>query len=327
MPGTPPTSPIFGAPRFSDADDATFSAQVNGVTDTFDALAVRADDSRLTDARAPLPGSVTAATIPNASITGSKLAAATVTQSNLAPGSVGTAELIDGGVQNVDLASNSVDARVLAVGGVQGPNIAAGAITTDKLAPASAQALNAPGDLIFSAAAARVGAVLCNGAAYSRTDPTYAALFAALGTTYGAGDGVSTFNVPDYRGRVCVAAGAGAGLTNRALAAKFGEENHVLTTAELASHAHGINAAATGIGLSDPGHNHSFYGRIDHGTGTQASVAFVGWGATPLSATYANYTGITLSDPTHAHAMTNVGGGGGHNTIQPSVAVNVFVKL
>jgi microcystin-dependent protein len=326
MPGSPPTSPIFGAPRFSDADDATFSAQVNGVTDTFDGLAVRADDARLTDARTPLPGSVTAATIPNASITGSKLAPATVTQSNLAPGSVGTAELIDGGVQNVDLASNAVDARVLAVGGVQGPNIAASAVSIDKLTTAAAQALNAPGDLVFSAATARAGAVLCNGAAYSRTDPTYAALFAAIGTTYGAGDGVSTFNVPDYRGRVCVAAGAGAGLTNRALAAKFGEENHVLTTAEVAAHTHGIFAAATGITLSDPSHTHAYYSRGDIGRGTGADFAYVAWGQQG-SSTYANYTGITLSDPTHAHTMQSAGGGGAHNTIQPSVAVNVFVKL
>jgi microcystin-dependent protein len=327
MPGSPPTSPIFGAPRFSDADDATFSSQVNGVTDTFDALAVRADDPRLTDARAPLPGSVTATTIPNASITGSKLAPATVTESNLAPGSVGSPELIDGGVQNVDLADNAVDARVIASAGVQGPNIASGAVSIDKLATAAAQALNAPGDLILSAAAARVGAVLCNGAAYSRTDPTYAALFAAIGTTYGAGDGVSTFAVPDYRGRVIVTAGQGTGLTNRVLGAKVGEENHLLSSGELAAHAHGVSDPTHAHSINDPGHAHGFYGRIDHGTGTQASVAFVGWGAVPNSSTFASGTGIGIFASATGIAIQSTGGNNAHNNVQPSVAANVFIKL
>jgi microcystin-dependent protein len=45
----------------------------------------------------------------------------------------------------------------------------------------------------------------CDGAAVSRTD--YAALFGAIGTTYGAGDGSTTFNVPDYREAVLVGIG------------------------------------------------------------------------------------------------------------------------
>lgn len=52
------------------------------------------------------------------------------------------------------------------------------------------------------------GWLTCNGAAYSRT--TYAALFAAIGTTYGSGDGSTTFNVPHALGRVLVAAGTGS---------------------------------------------------------------------------------------------------------------------
>ena len=43
------------------------------------------------------------------------------------------------------------------------------------------------------------GYLLCNGAAISRTD--YAALFAAIGTIYGTGDGSTTFNLPDFRGK------------------------------------------------------------------------------------------------------------------------------
>ena len=325
MPGTPPTSPNFGAPRYSDADPASFSAQVNAIVDTFDAKAVQITDSRLADARNPLPNSVVAASIPNASITGSKLAAATITEANLAPGSVGSPELIDGGVQNIDLASNAVDARVIGAGAIQDANLGAAQITIDKLAASAAQALNAPGDLIVSAASTRPGAVLCNGAAYSRTDTTYAALFAAIGTAYGAGDGSSTFNVPDMRGRALVAAGAGTGLTNRALGVKFGEENHSLIVGEMPNHAHGVTDPSHGHSVNDPGHYHATgisAGSHELAFGTQWTAPGVGGANTGISDTnigiYGATTGITLQ---------NTGGSGAHNNIQPSVAMNVFIKL
>ncbi|HOB76703.1 MAG TPA: tail fiber protein, partial [Phycisphaerae bacterium] len=53
------------------------------------------------------------------------------------------------------------------------------------------------------------------------------ALFSLLGTTYG-GDGVNTFALPDLRGRVPVGAGAGPGLTPRALGETGGSEQHAL---------------------------------------------------------------------------------------------------
>ena len=63
----------------------------------------------------------------------------------------------------------------------------------------SAEVANSPGTLIYhSANTAPTGYIKANGAAISRT--TYADLFTAIGTTYGAGDGSSTFNVPDLRG-------------------------------------------------------------------------------------------------------------------------------
>jgi len=65
--------------------------------------------------------------------------------------------------------------------------------------------------------------LLCNGQAVSRT--TYSALFSAISTTYGTGDGSSTFNVPDMMGRVPVGTGAGSGLTSRTIGATGGTEN------------------------------------------------------------------------------------------------------
>ena len=82
------------------------------------------------------------------------------------------------------------------------------------------------------------GFLECNGAAVSRS--TYAALFAVVGTTYGAGDGSSTFNVPDLQDKVAVSKS-----NNKALASTGGAENAAtanatLSTSQLASHDHTI---------------------------------------------------------------------------------------
>jgi len=113
-----------------------------------------------------------------------------------------------------------------------------------------------------SAPAATVGGVaawlLCDGTAVSRT--TYAALFALIGSTYGAGNGSTTFNVPDLRGRIPIGAGTGAqnggsgtgaisggtALTNRVRGAFAGDER-------LESHRHtGTYTTGTG-GAGGPG--------------------------------------------------------------------------
>lgn len=77
-----------------------------------------------------------------------------------------------------------------------------------------------------------------DGAAVSRT--TYASLFAAIGTTYGAGDGSTTFNLPDLRGRVPVGKNAG---TFSTLGATGGAESVTLTSAQsgLPAHTHGVS--------------------------------------------------------------------------------------
>src|SRR3990167_10544352 len=84
------------------------------------------------------------------------------------------------------------------------------------------------------------GWLLCNGDAISRT--TYAPLFSHIGTAFGVGDGSTTFNVPDLRGRAPIGAGTGSGLTARTLAANVGTETVTISTAELASHTHVQNS-------------------------------------------------------------------------------------
>jgi len=67
----------------------------------------------------------------------------------------------------------------------------------------------------YAGATAPTGYLLCDGTAVSRT--TYATLFAVTSTTYGVGDGSTTFNVPDLRGRVAVGVGTNAAVNARAL--------------------------------------------------------------------------------------------------------------
>ena len=121
--------------------------------------------------------------------------------------------------------------------------------------------------------------MLCNGAAVSRT--TYAALFTLIGTRYGAGDGSTTFNLPDGRSRSLMAAGQGSGLSNRDINTSYvGEENHLQVIGEMPVHHHSIlshSAGATGgdggdiLNEPDPATEHS-HDTDDTGGGTAFNV-------------------------------------------------------
>lgn len=97
--------------------------------------------------------------------------------------------------------------------------------------------LNPPGMVIdYASSSVPTGWLACDGSAVSRT--TFAALFSAIGVVWGAGNGTTTFNVPDLRGRTSIGSGTGSGLSARTIATTGGEETHQLTTGELASHTH-----------------------------------------------------------------------------------------
>lgn len=182
-----------------------------------------------------------------------------------------------------------------------------------------------PGDIKLSARSASTGWLPCDGAAVSRS--TFSVLFAAIGTTYGAGDGSTTFNVPDMRGRVPVGTGTGVGggasgtglpAGGAALAAVSratwkGEEAHLLTGPEsgINSHAHTV---------TDPGHTHTVLLYAADGGSTQASY---GTGATnPVgpAGTASATTGLTVNTIADANADT------AHNTIQPVLGVTFWIK-
>lgn len=109
----------------------------------------------------------------------------------------------------------------------------------------------------------------CDGDEISRS--TYANLFAIIGETYGVGDGLTTFNLPNLRGRVPQGAnyaqlpnGTNGTYTTRARGVSVGEENHTLLLAELPSHTH------TSHSQTNANHN-AAGGATDFGTGTNAN--------------------------------------------------------
>lgn len=118
-----------------------------------------------------------------------------------------TAQIADGAVTTPKIPDGAVTTPKLADGAVTAPKIAAGTITADRLAagviPTST---TPPGAIIaFAGGAPPSGWLFCDGSAVSRV--TYSALYAILGATFGAGDGSTTFNLPDLQGRVPVGKG------------------------------------------------------------------------------------------------------------------------
>jgi microcystin-dependent protein len=96
------------------------------------------------------------------------------------------------------------------------------------------------------------GFALCNGQLMPISENE--TLFTLIGTTYG-GDGVTTFGLPDLRGRVLISQGQGPGLTNRVLGQPGGTESVTLTQLQLPTHNHAAAVAGTAGNQSSPTNN------------------------------------------------------------------------
>jgi microcystin-dependent protein len=163
--------------------------------------------------------------------------------------------------------------------------------------------------------------VLPYGQAISRT--TYSSFFALVSTTFGSGDGSTTFNVPDLRGRVVAGAdgmgGAAAGRLTDAVAGidslgdAGGAQSHTLSTSEMPSHSHGV---------TDPGHNHNFNNNPVI-TGQQ-SITPVGGGSISVPS---NTQTTTINSNTTGISIQNNGGGGAHNNVQPTLVLNYILRV
>lgn len=163
----------------------------------------------------------------------------------------------------------------------------------------------------FAGSTAPLGYLLCDGSAVSRT--TYASLFNVIGTTYGTGNGSSTFNVPDLRSRTIVGVGQGASLTNRTLASRGGIESKTLAISEIPSHGHTIN---------DPGHRHNITTTNDdfnQSGGNPPGFAADGAG----SRTWTN----NITSSTTGITINNTGGGAAFEIMNPFLALNYIIKF
>jgi microcystin-dependent protein len=252
-----------------------------------------------------------------------------LSSTGVTPGAVGTGELEDGSVTTAKLADNSVTSAKIVDGTIATADIADDAITAAKFNISgngtSGQVVQSDGDGSFSyatlaagfvsgmlmpyaGASAPSGWLLCYGQAISRT--TYADLFTAIGTVYGVGDGSTTFNLPDLRGRVVAGqddmGGSSAnrltdqtgGLNGDTLGDTGGSETHTLTEAQLPSHSH--SSVITGVSAV---------------IGDRFQIA--GSSSAPRAVTSVSATSGSTS---------TTGSGDAHNIVQPTIILNYIIK-
>lgn len=173
------------------------------------------------------------------------------------------------------------------------------------------------------ATAPNVNFVLPQGQAINRA--TYATLFSLFSTTYGSGDGSTTFNVPDLVGRVVAMRDGGSarlstsyfGSNPANLGAANGSESSMLVTANLPAY-----TPAGSVGITDPGHAHTFTaieqtgGNVVAGGSTtnhnNASTSTTG-AATGISATFSGAAQGGTSTP--------------FRTVQPTIVLNKILRV
>jgi microcystin-dependent protein len=153
---------------------------------------------------------------------------------------------------------------------------------------------------LFPVNVLRPGWLKANGAAVSRT--TYARLFGYYGTKYGAGDGATTFNLPDYRGEFPRFFDDGRGLdANRSIT--------VVQLGGIAAHTHGVTDPGHAHGVNDAGHSHlaqaDMQGKHRHNIGLRADGGGAGTGGLIAAPVVAGDGFSTTEDALeHTHNVT-----------------------
>jgi microcystin-dependent protein len=218
--------------------------------------------------------------------------------------------------QTVDDA-NQVGYLLDTVTGVDTNSYQDGSITLAKLATSLVNLLIAPGTIhLFAGPTPPGGWIACDGIAISRT--TYAALFAVIGTYWGAGDSVNTFNVPNLANRVPVGYGAGAFWN---FATTGGEVNHTLSANEMPSHGHGVNDGQHTHASN--AHHHSYVNPLG------AAIATASGGQTtyqPGGTTNTSDTADSMQPSGANISIQNAGGSGAHNNMQPYAVLFYIIK-
>ncbi len=266
-----------------------------------------------------LNGAVTVNKIANAAVNGDKILAGSVTQEHLAENSVGIPQIQNESVTNAKIADQSITTEKIAAeavtveeladdaaatakipdSAVTTPKIADGAVTTEKLAPMLQPLIGGLTIWPIPLTVPPPGYIFANGQNVSRV--TYAALFAAYGTLYGAGDGATTFGVVDVRGRTIV-------FLDMANANTPAATNNRVTTATMNALTVGGVGGSQQVALDEtqiPPHNHEY-------NSANSSGAIVANGA-------------SLGLPIVAGVTGNTGGGLPHNNMQPSIFFQALI--
>jgi len=213
----------------------------------------------------------------------------------------------------------------------------------------------------FAGVNAPAGWLMCAGQAISRTD--YSALFTALSTTYGSGDGSTTFNLPDLRGRVHAGVDdmggtAASRLTSTVLSASNtlgatgGAQTHTLDGTQIpahshpntlgsnivaaTSHTHGSSTMTTAMNLFNAaGTNYIDYAERGGTSFTETERMYWPSGGADASHNEGTTTGLAIFGSTDANSSSttvsitnanNTGGGGAHPITQPTLVLNYIIK-
>lgn len=235
-------------------------------------------------------------------MTDAEHAAIVHTQAMMGTGSVGQAQLLDDSVGAGEIIAGAVGPTELATDAVVAGKIADGAIDNVLLLTTALRELLCPtGKIVaYGGAAAPTGWGLCDGGAISRT--TFADLFAVLGTTYGAGDGSTTFNKPDLRQRFPL--GKAASGTGSVLGATGGTIDHVHGLDTASSHARISQAVASGNSIA-----------------SARRTGVTGWNSTQETTT------ATSGNNTDARTIGTQLGGNSDVANPPFQVVNYIIKL
>jgi microcystin-dependent protein len=235
-------------------------------------------DAKANKANPTFTGTATFATVSSGSFTATSIASL---PANTSIGSVSAAEIgyLDGLTGSVQSQLTSVVAAISPTGSI----------------------------MIWSTNTAPSGWLICNGATVSRT--TYATLFAVIGTTYGAGDGSTTFVIPNLMGRVPFGRDANQPTEFGTLGAPGGAKTLTIAIANLPAHNHSIDHTHGSFNTDNDSHSHG--GSTSSGGSHTHTLSDNGSGSAAVVSVGSSYT--TVADNTSTSRTTSSNGSHSHS--------------